>query len=85
MYKNSVKGSVAFAVTATSGSLTGHANELYLVAKGNACLFELGATATSASTYLPGSSPICIPCDGPATIGVIQDTASGTLFYIEFF
>jgi len=83
MYKYPSKGSQAFTGTAASATLTGQASEIYLCST-KACLFEFDGTASSASTYLPGDAPICIPCNHPSTLGVIQSASAGTLYILEF-
>lgn len=86
MYKNAIDRKQAFGATAANLTLSGQASEIYLAAKTNDCLFEFDGTASSASTWLPKDSPVCIPCNHPTSIGVIQaaSAAAGTLYVIEF-
>ena len=73
--------------TAGSIALGGQGSELYLVAKGTGCYWDLGVAASACTagtaTYLPNDAPILIPVQAPTLISALG-TGSGTLFIVEF-
>ena len=74
---------LAISSTAASGAALASDTTVVRIVANLPCFYSVDGTATTSSTYLPGSAVECIRIDSGDTISVITESSSGYAWISE--